>query len=99
MVTAGGGPAAGETIIGRMIVAVPPLKASIPAPYILKLVVVVTVGAVQLNVQLLVAPASPPVWVISPPDTLLPVPAVNVPPTAETSSPPLLADPPETVSV
>ena len=67
----------------------PPLKLSVDAAYKVTFVLAVTVGAVQLKVQLWVELGE--VCVISPFKTLVPVPAANVPAVAATSSPPLPA--------
>jgi hypothetical protein len=83
------------TVVVSMVVPVPPLEPSIAAPYIVCVVFAVTVGAVQLNVQLCVLFAV--VWVISPPITWVVLPAVNVPPVEATSKQPL--PPPLTVNV
>jgi hypothetical protein len=76
---------------------VPPLKLSMAAAYKVAVVVAVTVGAVQLNVQVFVLLGA--LWTISPLRTFVPVPAVNVPAEAATSRPPLPATPPLTVTV
>ena len=65
----------------------PPYPPEIEAPYIETVVVVVTVGAVQLKLQLKGADVAAVVWVISPLITWVPDPAENVPAVAPTSSP------------
>src|ERR1700757_50717 len=70
---------------------VPPLKLSMAAAYRVAGVVAVTVGAVQLKVQLWVLLGA--LCTISPLRTFVPVPAAKVPADAATSTPPLPAVP------
>ena len=65
----------------------PPYPPEIDAPYIITVVVVVTVGAVQLKPQLNGELVAEEVCVISPLITCVFDPAVNVPADAPTSSP------------
>jgi hypothetical protein len=83
-----GAVAAGFTVIVTTVEPVdPPYPPEIEAPYIITVVGVVTVGAVQLNVQLSGDDVSDVVWVISPFITCVFDPAVNVPADAPTSNP------------
>jgi hypothetical protein len=83
-----GAVAAGFTVIVTTVEPVdPPYPPEIEAPYIVTVVGVVTVGAVQLNVQLKGDEESAAIWVISPFITCVVDPAVNVPADAPTSSP------------
>ena len=83
-----GATAGGFTVIVSTPVPVdPPYPPEIEAPYIVTVVVVLTVGAVQLNVQLRGVEVSDARWVISPLITCVFDPAVNVPADAATSNP------------
>jgi hypothetical protein len=83
-----GATAAGFTVIVSTVVPVdPPYPPEIEAPYMVTVVVVVTVGAVQLNVQLRGVEESAAIWVISPFITSVVDPAENVPADAPTSNP------------
>ena len=83
-----GAVAAGFTVIVTTVEPVdPPYPPEIEAPYIVTVVAVVTVGAVQLNVQLRGDVPSAVMWVISPFITCVVDPAVNVPAEAPTSNP------------
>jgi hypothetical protein len=83
-----GAVAAGFTVIETTVDPVdPPYPLEIEAPYIITVVVVVTVGAVQLKVQLNGEVVIAARCVISPLITCVVDPAVNVPAEAPTSSP------------
>jgi len=83
-----GATAGGFTVIVSIPLPVdPPYPPEIEAPYIVTVVVVVTVGAVQLNVQVSGVEVSDALWVISLFITCVFDPAVNVPADAATSNP------------
>jgi hypothetical protein len=83
-----GAVAAGFTVIVTTAEPVdPPYPPEIDAPYIETVVAVVTVGAVQLKLQLRGVDVAADVCVISPLMTWVPDPAENVPADAPTSSP------------
>jgi len=83
-----GAVAAGFTVIVTTVEPVaPPYPPEIEAPYIVTVVGVVTVGAVQLNAQLRGEVPSAAMCVISPFITWVVDPAVNVPADAPTSNP------------
>jgi hypothetical protein len=83
-----GAVAAGFTVIVTTVEPVdPPYPPEIEAPYIVMVVGVVTVGAVQLKLQLSGDVASAAIWVISPFINCVVDPAVNVPADAPTSNP------------
>ena len=73
------------TVIACWIVPVPPPKPFTAAAHIVAVLLAVTIGAVQVNVQEPVVLGV--ICVISPLSTLVPVPAVNVPALAATSNP------------
>jgi hypothetical protein len=81
--------AAAVTVMFCCLVPVPPLKLSMAAAYRVAVVAAVTVGAVQLKVQLWVLLGA--LCTISPLRTLVPVPAAKVPADAATSTPPFPA--------
>jgi hypothetical protein len=83
---------AGFTVMACCSVPVPPPKLSTPAAHTVAVVLVVTAGAVQVNVQ--EPEALGELCVISPLWTVVPTPAVKVPALVATSTPRLVPGPP-----